>query len=304
MSSRPPPEAHDGFRLPPTTRLGPVRLAISDLERSLAFYEGTLGFRLLDSDGERAALGPADGRTPLLVLQRHRGVHPVPRPGRLGLYHFAILLPDRADLGRCFAHLDRSGVPVAAADHRVSEALYLSDPDGLGIEIYADRPRETWSTRVTPRGPELVMTAEALDVDGLLRASGDTPWLGLPSGTEMGHLHLNVASLEQAAAFYHRALGLDLTVWSYPGALFLSAGGYHHHLGVNTWIGPTARPPRPDEARLLEWTLVLPDRPVAMEAAGRLRAAGYRLDDWSDAAPLALDPWGTPVRLSWSGMTG
>ncbi|HXI21443.1 MAG TPA: VOC family protein, partial [Gemmatimonadales bacterium] len=288
-------------RLPPATRVGPVRLAIADLGRSLAFYQEILGLRLLETDGERAILGAGAGEGPLVVLQQRRDARPVPRPGRLGLYHYAILLPERAALGRCLLHLHRSGVRVATADHRVSEALYLSDPDGLGIELYADRPRSTWGTRPTPAGPELVLTTEALDLESLGRAAGATEWAGLPGGTVIGHVHLHVGSLPEAAAFYHETLGLDLTVWSYPGALFLSAGGYHHHLGLNTWIGPTAEAPRPDEARLLEWTLLVPDRAAALEGAGRLRAAGYQVELRAEDPPLACDPWGTAVRLDWNG---
>ena len=149
----------------------------------------------------------------------------------------------------------------------------LNDPDGLGIEVYADRPHGSW----TYRGDELVMTTEPLDIGGLITAGEGNDWDGAPDGTTMGHVHLHVGDLARADAFYHRALGFDKTVWSYPGALFFSAGGYHHHLGTNIWSpGPSARA---DEARLLEWELVVPERGQTDDVAERLRTGGYVVDD-------------------------
>jgi catechol 2,3-dioxygenase len=212
----------------------------------------------------------------------------VPRRGRFGLYHFAILLPDRAALGRFAAHALGLRLRPGMADHAVSEALYLSDPDGLGIEVYADRPSASW----TYRGDELVMTTEPLDLDDLLTAGEGEVWSIAPEGTTMGHVHLHVGDLARADAFYHRALGFDKTVWSYPGALFFSAGGYHHHLGTNIWSpGPSARA---DEAKLLEWELVVPARKQTHDVAQRLRASGYPVDDAPDGV-RAADPWGTHV---------
>jgi NAD+-dependent protein deacetylase sirtuin 4 len=160
--------------------------------------------------------------------------------GRGGLYHFAILLPDRAALGRLVAHLAREGVRVGAADHLVSEALYLQDPDGLGIEVYADRPRSEWRHR----DRQLLMATDPLDLPELARSAGAEPWTGAPAGTRLGHVHLHVGDIHRAAEFYHAALGFDRMVWSYPGALFLAAGGYHHHLGVNTWARRRPAPRR------------------------------------------------------------
>lgn len=256
-------------RLPEGTHVGLVRLQIADLGRSLDYYEGVLGLHRIAREGAAALLGAADGRE-LVELHERPGIKPVPRRGAFGLYHFALLLPDRPSLGRFAEQMGRLGVPMGMADHLVSEALYLTDPDGLGIEVYADRPRSSWKHR----GPELVMVSDPLDVQSVIAAGGHRSWDGMPAGTTMGHVHLHVGDLGEAEAFYHLDLGLDKVVWSYPGALFLSAGGYHHHLGLNTWSpGPSAKD---DEARLMEWTL---------------HVAG------GDARVLA-DPWGTQVRIA------
>lgn len=272
-------------RLPEQSHVGAVRLQISDLERSVEYYQSVLGMDVLERGAGRASLG-VRGAKPLANLVEKAGVAPVPRRGRFGLYHFALLLPDRAALGRFAAHVLRLGLRPGMADHAVSEALYLSDPDGLGIEVYADRPRTSWMYR----GDELVMTTEPLDIRDLTLAGEAGLWDGAPDGTTMGHVHLHVGDLARAEAFYHHALGFDKTVWSYPGALFLSAGGYHHHLGINVWSpGPSAGA---DEARLLEWELVLPERGQTNDVAQRLRASGYVVDDAPDGV-RAADPWGT-----------
>ena len=282
----PPP----GFQLPPGTHPGGVRLRVSSLGRSEAFYTRIVGLQVLERTGDGVSRGAGgEGRT-LVRLEARAGLRPVPRRGRFGLFHFAILLPDRAALGRAARHLLREHALPGMADHLVSEALYLSDPDGLGIEIYADRPPATW----TYRGRELEMTTDPLDLAALVAAGGDEPWTGVPPATTIGHVHLHVGSLETAAAFYHAALGFDQTVWSYPGAMFLSAGGYHHHLATNTWSpGPA---PAEDEARLVDWELIVPDASVAAGASASLAAAGYEAEA-SGAAWLAADPWGTHVRI-------
>jgi catechol 2,3-dioxygenase len=290
-------EAPPGTRLPAATRLGPVRLDIADLARSLDFYTGTLGLRVVERDAERALLAAQrdatnDADTPLVELRERRGARPAPNRGRLGLYHFAILLPDRAALGRFVRHLADIGARAGAGDHLVSEAFYLQDPDNLGIEIYADRPRSTWR-RV---GRELMMATDPVDAADLVRAAGETRWDGMPAGTVMGHVHLHVGDMERAAAFYSEALGFDRTVWSYPGALFLSAGGYHHHLGANTWAGTGARPAGEGDARLAEWTIELPDAASVQRVAESLEQAGHPAErDGADV--VTRDPWGTQVRL-------
>ncbi len=283
--------APPGYRLPDATRLGAVRLQVADLGRSLDYYQRVLGLGLLDRDAGQAALGAEGEEEPLVVLHERAGVRPVPRSGLLGLYHFAILLPDRQALGRFVAHLGTLGEHAGSADHAVSEALYLTDPDGLGIEVYADRPRSQW--RHDNR--ELYMTTDRLDMRSLLAAAGERSWTGMPSGTTMGHVHLHVGDLEGADAFYHRALGFDKMVWSYPGALFLSAGGYHHHLGNNTWSsGP---PASPGDARLLQWTVVLPAATDIADATRSLHAAGHEAAE-SEEGVLSADPWGTSLCLT------
>ncbi len=282
-----------GYRLPDATRVGAVRLQVSHLDQSLDYYETVLGLERLARDAGTASLGAEDG-TPLVHLVEKPGIKPVPRRGAFGLYHFAILLPDRAALGRFARHIGDLGVSIGMADHLVSEALYLTDPDGLGIEVYADRPRATWRHR----GRELAMTSDPLDIRSVIEAGGGVPWDEMPAGTTMGHMHLHVGSLAEAEAFYHAALGLDKLVWSYPGALFLSAGGYHHHLGINTWSpGPAAQD---DEAKLLEWELSLPALADIQAAAASISAAGYRVTT-ADGLTRVSDPWGTVVRVAASG---
>jgi catechol 2,3-dioxygenase len=280
-----------GYRLSDQARVGRVRLQVSDLSVSLAFYTRVLGFRVLSQEGLVATLGPQSGAA-LIELHEQRGARPVPRRGLIGLYHFAILVPDRAALGRLVAHLGEIGTYAGSADHMVSEALYLSDPDGLGIEVYADRPRATWKTN----GREIAMATEPLDLRALVRAAGDEPWTGMPAGTVIGHVHFHVSTLGEAEAFYHRALGFDKVVWSYPGALFFSVGGYHHHVGTNTWAAGSAVA-GPQDARLLEWELQLPaatDIAAASESAAKM---GYRVHpDGKDR--LITDSSGITVRLT------
>ncbi len=285
--------APPNYRLPAATRPGHVRLQITDLVRSLAFYEGVLGLRTLDAPDGRVVLAAQNDDTPLVELVERPGARPVPRHGRLGLYHVAFLLPERTALGRFLRHLAEAGLRPGASDHLVSEAVYLSDPDGLGIEVYADRPRERW--RRDADG-QIAMATNPLDVQRLVEAAGAAPWTGMPAGTVVGHVHLHVGDLDRAAAFYHQALGLDKVVWSYPGALFLSAGGYHHHLGTNTWAGDVP-PAGEDDARLLEWTLVVPGADDVEAVARSLEAAGYPASR-DERGVRTTDPWGTALRVT------
>ncbi len=283
--------APKGYRLPADIRLGRVRLIVADLARSVDYYQRVLGLRALDNDAEVAVLAAQEDETPLVELHALAGARPVPKRGRLGLYHFAILLPDRPALGRFVAHLARIGEYAGMSDHLVSEALYLTDPDGLGIEVYADRPRSTWRHE----GRQIAMATEPLDVQSVIAAGAGAPWTGMPPGTAMGHVHLFVDDIARATSFYHDALGFDKIVWNYPGALFMSAGGYHHHLGTNTWAASAPRA-EPGDARLLEWEIELPAGSSVSEAARSLTDAGYGVE-WSGGDAVVRDPWGTRVRL-------
>jgi catechol 2,3-dioxygenase len=284
------------FRLPPGTRIGAVTLQVAHLERSLAFYREVIGFELLAQDevsGHRTArLGaPASNRV-LLELREKPGARPMPRRGRIGIYHFAVLLPARGDLGRFLQHAEALGVRIGSAEHRVSEALYLVDPDGISIEVYRDRPREEWPYREG----ELLAPSDPLDAQGLHAAAGSAPWRGVPAGTTIGHMHFYVGDIPAAEAFYHQALGFDKTMWTVPQMLFVSAGGYHHHVGLNTWAAgsPVATD---DDAKLLFWELMLPDQSAAAAAAESLRRAGYPVSQTGDNF-LAQDPWSIEVLLS------
>ena len=225
--------------------IGAVSLRVKDLSRSGTFYSEILGLEPVGG-GTYAAPG---GGVPLVMLIEAPDA--APRPARaLGLYHFALLVPERLSLARILRRLMKAGWRLqGASDHEVSEALYLADPDGHGIEIYRDRPRNEWRYA----NGELVMSTLPLDLEGLLSESqSDGP---LPHGTIMGHIHLHVASLSAAEDFFSGQLGFDVTVRSYPGALFLSAGGYHHHIGLNTWAGPHATQPRPDQIGMEEFEI-------------------------------------------------
>jgi len=225
--------------LPSDAHIGQVSLTVRDLGRSLPFYRDVLGFEEVGP----GRLAPPGGR---VLIELHERKDAIAKPRRTsGLYHFAILVPSRAALGRSLRRLAEKRWPMSgAADHLVSEALYLDDPDGLGIEIYRDRPRDTW--RVA--NGELAMATDPLDLQAIHDEPGaETPWNGLEAGTIMGHVHLHVPHIDTAEAFYCGRIGFDPVVRRYPGALFVSAGGYHHHLGLNTWVGIGAPPP-PDNA--------------------------------------------------------
>lgn len=253
----------------PATTMGPIHLTVADLDRSLLFYRESVGLEVRERDAGRASFGAGDAE--LLVLVEEPGATPVPR--HTGLFHFALLVPARADLARWLAHAARERVPLAGlSDHYVSEAVYLADPDGHGIEIYADRPREVWEGQVMAR-----MTTEPLDVNGLLAELDDpatAPFDELPAGTDMGHVHLQVASTEDAVVFYRDVLGFDLMAELFGSAAFFGAGGYHHHVGANTWRSRGATPPPPGSAALRHATIVLRDSAGRDRVAARVADAG------------------------------
>jgi catechol 2,3-dioxygenase len=285
-------EAPSGHRLHAKAELGAVHLQVADLARSIAYYGEVIGLRTITASDTETVLGARDDSTPIVVLHPRAGALPVPQRGRLGLYHFAILLPDRAALGRFIAHLSAIGAYAGMSDHLVSEAVYLTDPDGLGIEVYADRPRESW--RVANR--RLEMATLTLDAADLVRASKGVSWDGAPPGTRIGHVHLFVSDLEAAERFYHEGLGLDKVLLDFPGALFMSAGGYHHHLGTNTWAAGAPRAGVAD-ARLLEWSVILPTPSDVSATAQALERAGAVVSH-EDGDVVAEDPWGTMVRVT------
>jgi catechol 2,3-dioxygenase len=286
-------ESPSGFRLPVETRLGRVKLQIADLARSIEFYEEVLGLRTTDGDASTAVLAAHDDDIPIVELTEKAGVKPVPARTRTGLFHSAILLPDRPSLGLFVKHLSAVNARAGSSDHLVSESFYLQDPDNLGIEVYADRPREEWR-RV---GRELMMATDPIDIGSLMQVT-DGKWTGMPAGTRIGHVHLHVGDIASASSFYSEAVGFDRTVWSYPGALFLSAGGYHHHLGTNIWAGRDASRPAENEAQLLEWTIELPTATDVRDVANSLTQAGHAAQwDQSNHSVTAEDPWGTRLRV-------
>ncbi|HEY1454933.1 MAG TPA: VOC family protein [Candidatus Dormibacteraeota bacterium] len=276
----------------PLTTLGAVHLSVSDLRRSIDYYRSEIGLELLASSDGGASLG-AGGRA-LLVLFEEKGARPA--TGFAGLYHFALLLPRRADLARWLAHASRDRVRLTgASDHFVSEALYLSDPDDHGIEIYWDRPREVWEGQVAAR-----LTTTHLDLEGLLGELADPvaePFDGLPEGTVMGHVHLRVSEIPRTVAFYRDVLGFGLMAQLGRQAAFLSAGGYHHHIGANTWESAGAPQAPAGTARLLHATVVLPDSASRDRVLGRLARAGQAPED-SPGGPSIKDPSGNTLVLT------
>ncbi|WP_051318219.1 VOC family protein [Cohnella thermotolerans] len=279
------------------TEMGAVHLKVSDLERSVRYYTETIGLSVLNRYGGAARM-TADGAYPLVVLEQVPNALVLP-PGRnSGLYHFALLVPNRRDLGNVLKHLIRSQVRVGSADHDVSEALYLTDPDGIGIEIYRDRDRTEWKRM---KSGEIYMSADPLDGAGLLREAEDGEWSGLPVGTRVGHVHLHVGDLRLAEAFYCGLLGFGTTLHYGSSALFAGAGGYHHHIGLNLWAGANA-PPTPERATGLRYfTIVNPD-------PGHIERILEKLAVWSIEAETRgdgwyfRDPFGIGVRLTTCGI--
>jgi catechol 2,3-dioxygenase len=287
----------------PAAHIGAVHLTISNLDRSVTFYESRLGFAVHRREDRRAYLGA--GGPDLLVLSESataRRVH-----GTTGLYHFAILVPSRADLGRALRRLvDTRTVLQGASDHGVSEALYLADPDGNGIEIYRDRPREQWPFVRLPAGASpkagsaLRMGADPLDLDGILAEPDGTTPTGLAPLTVIGHVHLHVSHLEAAERFYVGVLGFDLMQRYGPSALFVSAGGYHHHIGLNTWAGVGAPPPPAGAIGLEFFVVELPDAAALGDTAARLDAADVP-SERDERTLRTHDPSGNVVKFCTPG---
>lgn len=246
----------NNFVIHPETHLGPLHVLVADLQRSLDFYTEVIGFKTLQRENDYASLS-ADGKRPVLALSASPNVKPRPLHA-FGLYHFALLLPSRLALARSLHRLLEMIYPLqGASDHLVSEALYLADPDGNGIEIYADRPREEWIWH-----KRLVqMETHPLDLDFLLAelGHGKIEWKGLDSESRVGHVHLQVSDLYEAEKFYRQVLGFEVTSRYGSGAVFLSAGGYHHHIGLNSWAGTNGRALLKEIAGLHYFIVSVPD---------------------------------------------
>jgi catechol 2,3-dioxygenase len=284
----------DSPPLPQETSLGPVTLAVTDAERSARFYRDFLGLQALNTEASRITLG-VDG-TALLVLEADPALRP--RPWRAtGLYHVAILLPTRAELAQILTRLVDARYQFGAADHLVSEALYLDDPDGNGLEIYRDRPRSEWRWR----GDRVEMDTLPLDADGIMGAlqGAPEPWQGMPPGTRIGHIHLRVADVAMAEAFYHGVLGFDVTT-HYTGAVFLSAGGYHHHIGANIWESAGGSPPPPNTIGLRSFVILLPDAAALSRVRDQITAAGVGVRT-QDGVLAVDDPWRNTALLAARG---
>lgn len=278
----------------PATGVGLLSLAVTDLARSLAFYTHALGFEILQQDAASATLGAAG--VPLLLLDAQPGARSWRSggAGHTGLFHFAVLLPSRVDLGRWVRHWLSLGLPPPGqGDHLVSEALYLEDPDGHGIEIYRDRPRAEWRWA----NGQVAMATLPVDIRGMLAEAerDERPWTGLPAGTRLGHMHLQVGDIARAAAFYHEVLGFDI-VARMPSALFVSAGGYHHHVGLNTWQSRGGGPASAGTVALRFFTIDLPSERARQDVIARVEAAGIAHTRIGDVVALE-DPWKNVILL-------
>ena len=251
------------FHQKPSTYVELVELKVTNLEQSLKFYEEVIGFKVLDRQASKIWL-TADGKTALLSIEQPENVVPK-KPKTTGLYHFALLLPRREDLGAVLRFFAENGIRIGAGDHLVSEALYLNDPDGNGIEIYSDRPETEWKWE---KGA-VAMDTLGIDAPAILAAGANTEWNGLPEGTVMGHIHLQVVDIEDAKEFYE-LLGFEV-VTPYPGALFMSTGKYHHHIGLNTWAGAGAQPASENMTGLEAFNIIYPSIEERETAVKNLR---------------------------------
>lgn len=278
----------ENFHNKPNTFIGQVNINVTNLESSLTFYQEIIGFQVLEQT-ERKVILTANGQTGLLILEQPVDV--IPKEGRSsGLYHFALLLPTRADLSVFFQHLLKTDYKFGASDHEVSEAIYLTDPDGNGIEIYRDRPSSEWQWS----NGEVTMKTDPLDGDSLLSES-TADWSGLPADTVMGHIHLHVSDLKKAEVFYKDGLGFSI-VCHYPQAIFTSTGGYHHHIALNTWQGVGVPAPKKNSVGLNWYTLVFPSVEARGQAIEQLRKIGAPVLVENDVF-ITEDPSGNKIRL-------
>jgi catechol 2,3-dioxygenase len=279
------------FHQIPHTFVGQVNLKVENFQQSLTFYQNLIGFQILEQS-ERKAVLTADGKTPLLSIEQPENVIPK-QPRTTGLYHFALLLPNRSDLAKVLEHLVQNSYPLqGASDHLVSEALYLADPDGNGIEIYIDRPSSTWNWN----NGEVAMVSDPLDVQNLLGQRDGGTWKGLPAETLMGHIHLHVSELKQTEEFYCKGLGFELVNRYGNQALFISTGGYHHHIGLNTWNGNGAPKASENSVGLSSYSLVLPSEEARKNTVEQLKRIGVAVKEESGVI-VTHDPSGNKILL-------
>lgn len=288
------PGTAPGYRIAPSTRIGYAHLRVRDLDRSLAFYLDVLGMKPVSGGAHTATLS-ATGRGPGLIVLTEKKDAPARPPHTTGLFHVAIRMPGRRALAQMIAHLLETRWPLEGfANHDVSESVYLTDPDGNGLEVYADRPHDEWPLR----NGLVEMVTEPLNLEDVLAELTDWPsaWEGMDSAADIGHMHLRVARLDHAEAFYHGVLGFDVTQRDLVGALFMSAGGYHHHIGANTWSSENGSRPPADAIGLIAFSIVIPIAALA-ELDVRLRAAGVPLHSDDEGRIRAGDPDGNFIEF-------
>jgi catechol 2,3-dioxygenase len=272
-------------------RIGCVSLNVPDLQRSADFYQSILGFKVAEKSGDKALLS-AGGQHLVELLQAKDSDRDNTIPKRAGLYHFAILLPERKFLADMLQNLNekRDGVYFEGmADHLVSESIYIRDPDLNGIEIYCDRPRSGWMWD----GGRVQMATERLNIPNLLRERTEQGWKQMPARTVIGHMHLHVSDLEKASAFYSETLGLNLTS-RFPGACFFAADRYHHHIAANTWLGKGIAPAAPEKTGLNHFVIELP-------ASERENMMAHLESRGLAGEPILYDPDGIAIRLHFTG---
>ncbi|HLS59524.1 MAG TPA: VOC family protein [Virgibacillus sp.] len=278
------------FHSKPNTYVGHVNIKVKDLDRSLHFYRETLGFQILEKTNKTAKL-TTDGKTNVLSIEQPENI--VPEYGKTtGLYHYALLLPERSDLADIVYHFAEVGAQFGSADHLVSEALYLSDPDGNGIEIYIDREPSEW----TWNNGEVLMTVDPLDFTDLLSEGKQGSWKGMPAGTVMGHIHLHVSELKKTEEFYSKGLGFEVVNRFGDQALFIATGKYHHQIALNTWAGVGAPAPSVNSVGLESFTIMLPSEEARNKVINQLERIGASVTEENDSF-VTSDPSGNRIYL-------
>jgi catechol 2,3-dioxygenase len=279
----------------PSTQMGSIHLYVRNLPRSIQFYTQIVGLHVYHRDEHRVTLGVKQSPSPkeVLVVLEEQPTFEVRQHKTTGLYHFALLVPKRKDLAKVLYHLVQSGVMLqGASDHFISEAIYFADPDNHGIEIAADRPREVWEGKLS----DILRLNGPLQVNQLLEEIDETPWEGLPVGTSIGHIHLHVGDIETARSFYCHLLGFDEAMMMGNSALFVSAGGYHHHIGLNTWNGYGTNPPDHRTISMKYFTILLPNHQAFEEIQERLKAHHISYIEKDDSI-FITDPFENRIRL-------